>query len=379
MADHSKPSITSSYANYTAEIDARFGDLAVGLDPAVTTATNIPTNSIRYSSASNKWQKWNGSTWGDLSSNYAINITGSAGSVDWYNVQNKPANIVQDNGNTYGINISGGAASLTTARTINGVSFNGTANINVNTNNIVTFNSSGSGNTSGTTFDGSSARTVSYNTIGAPSITGTNASGTWGINVSGSSASCSGNAVTATSLQTARNINGVSFNGTGDIVVEPYVETDSANASRYITFVDTNSNGYQRLNSGAAVYNPSTNTLNCKVDWSNVTSKPSGLVLIAEYTTPYLGDGFSGDKVYTIPISNDKAVQTIGVTVPYYIVNGGNFTGTSHWGFTSNNGYASGTIIRTPSQNYVKVIMRNGWEGAAIWPNNYVIKIWGMA
>ncbi len=274
MADHSKPSVTSSYANYTAEIDARFDDLAVGLDPAVTTATNILANSIRYSSASNKWQKWNGSTWGDLSSNYAINITGSAGSVDWSNVQNKPTNIVQDNGNTYGINISGSAASLTTARTINGVSFNGTANINVNTNNVVTFNSSGSGNTSGTTFDGSSARTVSYNTIGAPSIIGTNASGTWGINVSGSSASCSGNAVTATSLQTARNINGVSFNGTGDIVVEPYVETDSANASRYITFVDSNSAGYQRLNLGSAAYNPSTNTLTCNII-GNVTGNVS--------------------------------------------------------------------------------------------------------
>jgi len=49
-----------------------------------------------------------------------------------------------------------------------------------------TFDNSGSGAASGTTFNGSVARTISYNTIGAPSITGTNATGTWPIDVSGS-------------------------------------------------------------------------------------------------------------------------------------------------------------------------------------------------
>jgi hypothetical protein len=46
----------------------------------------------------------------------------------------------------------------------------------------------------------------------APSLTGSGASGTWGINVTG-------NAATATALQTARTINGVSFNGTANITV----------------------------------------------------------------------------------------------------------------------------------------------------------------
>lgn len=45
-----------------------------------------------------------------------------------------------------------------------------------------------------------------------PQPTGTGASGTWGISVSG-------NAATATTLQTARLINGVSFNGSADITV----------------------------------------------------------------------------------------------------------------------------------------------------------------
>jgi hypothetical protein len=44
----------------------------------------------------------------------------------------------------------------------------------------------------------------------SPSLTGTGASGTWGINITG-------NAATATKLQTARTINGVSFDGTANI------------------------------------------------------------------------------------------------------------------------------------------------------------------
>ena len=52
-----------------------------------------------------------------------------------------------------------------------------------------TFDNSGTGAASGTTFDGSVARTISYNTLGAPSTTGTNATGTWNIDILGSSGS----------------------------------------------------------------------------------------------------------------------------------------------------------------------------------------------
>lgn len=74
MADHNKPTLTSTYTNFVTEVDARLDDLAVGLDPAVTTATNVSTNALRWSSAANKWQKWNGITWGDMASTYAINV-----------------------------------------------------------------------------------------------------------------------------------------------------------------------------------------------------------------------------------------------------------------------------------------------------------------
>lgn len=75
-----------------------------------------------------------------------------------------------------------------------------------------------------------------------------------------------GNASTATTLQTARTINNVSFNGGANITVEPYIETDSSNASSYLTFVDSVTAGYQRLNMDSGLtYNPSTNVLSATV------------------------------------------------------------------------------------------------------------------
>lgn len=101
-------------------------------------------------------------------------------------------------------NVTGNASTATTlqtARNINGVSFNGSANIDVNTVNAVTFNNAGSGDASGTTFNGSAARTISYNTVGAPSTTGTDATGTWGINVTGNAGTVT-NGVYTTGNQT---------------------------------------------------------------------------------------------------------------------------------------------------------------------------------
>lgn len=76
MADHSKPVLTSNYTNFLSEIDGRLDDLAVGLDPAVTTATSLPINSIAWSSTDKNWKKWNGTAWVLLSSSYNIDLTG---------------------------------------------------------------------------------------------------------------------------------------------------------------------------------------------------------------------------------------------------------------------------------------------------------------
>jgi hypothetical protein len=63
--------------------------------------------------------------------------------------------------------------------------------------------------------------------------------------------------------QTARTINTISYNGTANIVVEPFVERDDAsNATRRLTFVDDATAGHKRLNMDTALtFNPATGTL----------------------------------------------------------------------------------------------------------------------
>lgn len=73
-------------------------------------------------------------------------------------------------------------------------------------------------------------------------------------------ATFTGNANTSTTLATARNIGGSSFNGSANINVDPQVEADnSTNATRYPVFVDTATGNANRLNTDTGfTYNPST-------------------------------------------------------------------------------------------------------------------------
>ncbi len=170
MANHNLPTLTSTYANFVTEMDARMDDISIGFDPALTTATNLATGTVRWVSASNKWEKWSGTTWADLAATYAISISGSAAT----------------------------ATQLATSRNINGVAFNGTANISINLNNAITVSNAGTGAASGSTFNGNAAVTISYNSVGAPSVSGANATGTWAISITG-------NAATATTASSVTN------------------------------------------------------------------------------------------------------------------------------------------------------------------------------
>jgi hypothetical protein len=80
--------------------------------------------------------------------------------------------------------------------------------------NSLTFSNGGSGDASGSTYNGGGARTISYNSVGAPSTSGANASGTWSISVTGSAGSAS-TATTANALNTgnAYTIAGLTCNG----------------------------------------------------------------------------------------------------------------------------------------------------------------------
>ena len=129
-------------------------------------------------------------------------------------VGNVTGNVSGTSGSTTGNAAT--ATALQTARNIGGVSFDGTANIN-----LPGVNTAGNQDTSGNSATATALETartiggVSFDGTGNIDLPGVNTAGNQ--NTTGSSASTTGNAATATALQTARNIGGVSFDGTGNI------------------------------------------------------------------------------------------------------------------------------------------------------------------
>lgn len=133
--------------------------------------------------------------------------------------------------------LANAATVLATPRNINGVAFDGSASIQVNTNTALTFNNTGSGDAPGTTFDGSVARTISFNTVGAPSTAGTGATGTWSINISGNAATVTNGAyLTGTQTFTGLKTFGAGLNMPDNITLR----LGTANiATLYNTGTDT--------------------------------------------------------------------------------------------------------------------------------------------
>ncbi|EOZ0575505.1 phage tail protein [Escherichia coli] len=112
--------------------------------------------------------------------------------------------------------LSGNAATATklqTARSIGGVVFDGSANIN-----LPGVNTTGNQNTTGNAATATKLQTA--RTIGGVSFDGTANINLPGVNTTGNQ-NTTGNAATATKLQTARTINGVSFDGSKNIELTP--------------------------------------------------------------------------------------------------------------------------------------------------------------
>ena len=78
MANWSLPTLSSLYSDVISLFKDRDLDLAKGLDPAKVTVTNPSTDMICWSSANNKWQRYNGTSWVDLTATYGISISGNA-------------------------------------------------------------------------------------------------------------------------------------------------------------------------------------------------------------------------------------------------------------------------------------------------------------
>lgn len=79
MANWSNPVLTSTYTNFMNELKDRDTDLALQFDG--TTSSNLATGTIRWNSSVNRWQKWNGSSWGELTSTYALTGLSTTGNA----------------------------------------------------------------------------------------------------------------------------------------------------------------------------------------------------------------------------------------------------------------------------------------------------------
>ncbi|WP_434965603.1 hypothetical protein [Escherichia coli] len=124
------------------------------------------------------------------------------------------------------------ATKLQTARSIGGVGFDGSANIN-----LPGVNTTGNQNTTGNAATATKLQTA--RTIGGVSFDGTANINLPGVNTTGNQ-NTTGNAATATKLQTARTINGVSFDGSANISLSPTNIGCPASPTGWLT---TGSNG----------------------------------------------------------------------------------------------------------------------------------------
>lgn len=164
-----------------------------------------PTLNQIYAGNGLSWQ-WDGTSWKAMGATVPVS-SGGTGATTAAAAQTNldvPSRAGSGATGTWGIGISGNAATATalqTARTINGVSFNGTANISVNLNNSL---SAGNGLATMTAFNGSAAQTVA---LGTPSTLTTSTT----------------NSVTATSHTHAVTFPVTSVNGsTGAVAVNAF-------------------------------------------------------------------------------------------------------------------------------------------------------------
>ena len=194
MANWSNPTLTSTYTDFLGELKNRDDDLAKQFDG--TTSSNLATGTIRWNSTANRWQKWNGSAWAELTGTYALTAlttTGNA-SIGGTLAVTGATTLAAATATTPATGDNSTAVATTAyvraqayaplaSPALTGTPTVPTAAVNTNT-----------------TQAASTAFVQAEIANDAPSKTGTGASGTWGINVTGSSSSCTGNSNTASSV-----------------------------------------------------------------------------------------------------------------------------------------------------------------------------------
>src|SRR6056300_438839 len=230
------------------------------------------------------------------------------------------------------------ATALETARTIGGVSFDGTTNIN-----LPGVNTSGNQDTTGNADTATALETA--RTIGGVSFDGTTNIDLPGVNTTGNQ-NTSGNAATATALETARTINGVSFNGSANITVEPYISNDDTGDTNCpIVFTANSTAGYKRLYEDSTLYFNNTNNILYSPTFSGSLSGNASTATALQTARTINGVSFNGTGNITITANT-----------PNTLTRGSYLTGSNFNGSAATTWAVDATTTNTAS----KIVARDG-------------------
>jgi hypothetical protein len=141
-------------------------------------------------------------------------------------------------------------------------------------------------------------------------------------------ATLSGNASTATALQTARTVNGVSFDGSANIQVDPYIDDlETGDTNCPITFTTDSTAGYKGLHEDSSFYYDTTNNTVYAGTFSGTATQAQYADLAEMYTSdadyePGTVVAFGGEEEVTrADVDMDAAVAGVVSTNPAYLMN----------------------------------------------------------
>ncbi|EHL9127885.1 TPA: tail fiber protein [Escherichia coli] len=221
------------------------------------------------------------------------------------------------------------ATKLQTARSIGGVVFDGSANIN-----LPGVNTTGNQNTTGNAATATKLQTA--RTIGGVSFDGTANINLPGVNTTGNQ-NTTGNAATATKLQTARTINGVSFDGSANISLSPANIGCPASPTGWLT---TGSNGgaittaqLVTLLQNNGAFNTKAWIARCAWAYANSATIPNsetgcGVIPLAGAVIEVFNNGSSSNN-YTIRITTATTTSVSGALTNaefIYVFNGTSYS-----------------------------------------------------